>query len=98
MYDVQYAAAPTSRGAGGLRVLFFGKVADGFGRFRDVTIPPQGCSIAELRRRLAELAPEGAAALGEAGVRCAVEHEIVVGERTVMPGQEVAFFSAFSGG
>ena len=77
-------------------VLFFGKVADDLGRTREVELPAGGCTIAELRRTLAELA--GADILLKPGVRASIDRQVVDDSTRVRPGAEVAFFSLFSGG
>ena len=78
------------------KVLFFGRVADLIGRSLQVDLPDAGCTIAELRARLA--AAPGADILLRPGVRASVDREIVGDDAVVMPGTEVAFFSVFSGG
>ena len=75
-----------------LRVLFFGRVADALGRERQVELPEAGCTIAQLRRLLAE------DVLLQPGVRASVDKQVVTDEAIVRPGAEVAFFSVFSGG
>ena len=81
-----------------VRVLFFGRVGDRLGRETRLTIPAAGCSVASLKELLIRQFAEAGAALGERGVRWAVDQEIVGAEAWVRPGQEVAFFSMFSGG
>ena len=78
------------------RVLFFGRVADLIGRSLQVDLPDAGCTIAELRTRLA--ASPGADILLRPGVRASIDREIVGDDAVVRPGAEVAFFSVFSGG
>ncbi len=70
-------------------VLFFGKVADQFGRQRQVELPAGGCTVADLRRLLG---------LSQPGVRASIDRQIVGEAAVVGPGAEVAFFSLFSGG
>ncbi len=72
------------------RVLFFGRVSDTFGPEREVDLDPAGVTVSTLRGAL------GVEAL--AGARAAVNREIVTDDATVRPGDEVAFFSALSGG
>ena len=89
-------AGPT---AAMLHVLFFGRIADRFGRVRDIPIPACGCPLSVVRAILASLVEGGALALAEPGVRAAVAQQLVLDDEAwVRPGQEVAFFSAFSGG
>lgn len=85
------AAAP-------LHVLFFGEVADRLGRSASISIPAAGCRLSEVRRILTARLPEAADALTNRGVRAAVAQELAAGDPWVLPGCEVAFFSAFSGG
>jgi len=81
-----------------LHVLFFGRVADCFGRSASVHIPSEGCPLSIIRQRLARWA-EGGEALAAPGVRAAIDREMVLSDAAwVRPGQEVAFFSPFSGG
>jgi hypothetical protein len=94
-------SARSSTVAGGVAVqlLFFGKVGDRFGRTRRLGIPPGGCSVGWIKAQLSQQVDDGGAALSEAGVRFAVDRQMVLGDEAwVTPGQEVAFFSAFSGG
>jgi len=75
-----------------MRVLFFGRVADQLGRERQVDLPAQGCTIAQLRRLIS------AETLARPGVRASIDKQIVADDALVPPGAEVAFFSVFSGG
>lgn len=81
-----------------LHVLFFGRVADCFGRAASVPIPSEGCPLSTIRQRLIGRT-EGGEVLGAPGVRAAVDRELVLRDAAwVRPDQEVAFFSPFSGG
>lgn len=81
-----------------VHILFFGKLADRFGRARDIAVPAGGCMIGELRRRLAAQAEDGQV-LNEPSVRAAVDQQLVLHDAAwVRPGQDVAFLPAFSGG
>ncbi|MFZ5719161.1 MAG: MoaD/ThiS family protein [Pseudomonadota bacterium] len=92
-------AAPPSVERPAVRVLFFGRVVDVFGRARDIALPQGGCSLEELKRRLSGHVEGGAAALAAPGVRAAIDQQMTLDDDAfVRPGQEVAFFSAFSGG
>lgn len=92
----------SDRGAAGavaiLRVLFFGEVADRLGRAVEIPVPAGGCALSEVGRILAALVPDAGRTLSRRGVRAAVAQEMAIGDPWVLPGQEVAFFSAFSGG
>jgi molybdopterin synthase sulfur carrier subunit len=93
--DVEQARGPSFSTA---QVLFFGKVGDILGPRCHIALPPEGLSVAELRRRLEEVVEGAAEALCERGVRVAVDLELVGEDARVRPGQEVAFLSMFSGG
>ena len=79
-----------------LDVLFFGRVAEVMGRARTIDLPEAGCTVGELRRRLAATA--GADILLQPGVRAAIDRQVAAEDAVVRPGAEVAFFSLFSGG
>ncbi len=82
-----------------VQVLFFGKISDRLGRSLALEVPEAGCHLADLKASLCARLPGAAEALAEPGVRAAVARQMVVGEAAwVRPGDEVAFFSAFSGG
>lgn len=81
-----------------VRVLFFGRVGDRLDRAIRRFLPPQGCSISELTALPVGQRPEVREPIGEIGVRWSVDRDIVGEEAWVRPGQEVAFFSMFSGG
>ncbi len=86
-------------GAPDVQVLFFGKISDRLGRSLALDVPEAGCALADLKARLCARLPGAAEALAEPGVRAAVARQMVVGDSAwVRPGDEVAFFSAFSGG
>ncbi|HEY3811705.1 MAG TPA: MoaD/ThiS family protein [Caulobacteraceae bacterium] len=80
------------------RVLFFGRTADRLGRSREVEIPPAGLSVGALRKRLGEADAAAREALERPDVRASVDRVIADDAAMVAPGQEVAFFSIFSGG
>lgn len=89
---------PTANGERPVRLLFFGKVGDALGRSADIHIPPVGCTVATLREMIAGQIEGAAEALGETGVRAAVNQQMTDDHAWVCPGDEVAFFSMFSGG
>ncbi|MGI6247556.1 MAG: MoaD/ThiS family protein [Pseudochelatococcus sp.] len=80
-------------------VLFFGRVSDRFGRSLAVPIPVSGMRIGDLRGRLETMfgSPAAPPLLG-AGTRAAVDKVVASDDTPVFPGQEIAFFSAVSGG
>ena len=77
-------------------VLFFGRVGEVMGRTRTIDIPEAGCTVGELRRRLAAAA--GDDILLQPGVRASINRQVVGEDAVVRPGAEIAFFSLFSGG
>ena len=92
------ARPPASPRNGVVRVLFFGRIADACGRALEVATPRGGCRLSELRRRIGRQVEGAAEALGEPGLRVAIDQVMAVGDPWVSPGREVAFLSAFSGG
>lgn len=80
-----------------VEALFFGRPADVLGPRLTVDVPPEGLTLGALRRRLAETArtPE---VLLDRTVRGAIDGMTAAEANWVLPGQEVAFFSAVSGG
>jgi molybdopterin synthase sulfur carrier subunit len=92
------AVRPSGKPVVWAHVLFFGKVADRFGRTREVAMPLAGCSLSQIKAQLALDVEGGAEALGGPGLRMAVDQVLCLDGAWVTPGQEVAFFSMFSGG
>ena len=80
------------------QVLFFGRTADRLGRSREVEIPPAGLSVGELRQRLCDADDAARDALERPDVRASIDRVIADDAARIAPGQEVAFFSVFSGG
>lgn len=80
-----------------MRILFFGKLRDLLGEAREVAAQ-RGETVAQLRRRLADLNPEGAGALLCPTNRACVGDSIVA-EDFVPSGEEsVEFLPPVSGG
>ena len=79
------------------RILFFGRLAEQIGREREVDIPDDGCTIADLRRRLVHDPDLHILALG-GGMLASVDQQLVQDDAPIKPGQEIAFFSPLSGG
>lgn len=79
-------------------VLFFGQLAEQFGREREVEIPADGCTVGDLRQRLTGANDHLAFALGRPGIRAAIDQEVVGDDAVVTPRHEIAFFSPVSGG
>lgn len=80
------------------KLLFFGSLAERVGRQAEVDLPPQGCTIAELRQLLAERDDVFASELGRPGIRASADQQVVRDGDRVRPGQEVSFFPILSGG
>jgi molybdopterin synthase sulfur carrier subunit len=78
-------------------VLFFGRTAERLGRSCQIELP-EGATVGELRRRLAATSADAREALMRPDVRASVDRTVAGDEAPVAPGQEVAFFSVFSGG
>ena len=72
-------------------ILFFGRVSDLIGKRRmDMALPAGGLSLFELREQLF--------AGHEDNVRMSVNQKVVSLDQPLNDGDEVAFFSVFSGG
>ena len=72
-------------------ILFFGRVADNLGKRRmEMTLPAEGLSLYDLRQRLFSE--------GDERFRMSVNQVVVMDDRPLNDGDEVAFFSVFSGG
>ncbi|WP_396595626.1 MoaD/ThiS family protein [Brevundimonas sp. R86498] len=80
------------------RILFFGRVAEHLGPECQLDLPSGGLGIGEIRRALAARDAASASALLRADVRASVDLVVVSDETRARPGQEIAFFSLFSGG
>jgi sulfur-carrier protein len=81
-----------------MKILFFGRLAESLGREVDLDVPDAGCTIAELRRRLAGAVPEAAGQLSRPGVRACIDRVIVPESARVLPHHEIAFVPPLSGG
>lgn len=71
-----------------MRILFFGRLADRFGRTLELDAP-EGCTIAELRRQLA---------LDDPGCRACVGDTLVGEDFVPSASDEVEFWPPVSGG
>lgn len=96
--DTTTLPRPSAAATGVVRVLFFGRIADVCGRSLAVALPDPGCSLRDLKTRIAAQVEGAAAALGEPCIRVAIDQVMAGDHPWVTPGQEVAFLSAFSGG
>jgi molybdopterin converting factor small subunit len=81
-----------------MKIFFFGRLAESLGREVDLDVPDAGCTIAELRTRLAGAMPAAADQLSSATVRACIDQVMVTDDARVLPGHEVAFVPPLSGG
>jgi len=81
-----------------LTVLFFGRPSDVFGSSLEIEIPAAGLTLEALRARLIAHGGVGAEQALDSSVRAFVDQTVVEARTRVRPHQEVAFFSALSGG
>ena len=79
-------------------VIFYGRLADRVGRQVHLSVPGGGCTVAELRQRIAEEHPTIADDLLGPAVRACVADEIVPESAIVSADQSVEFFPPVSGG
>lgn len=79
-------------------ILFFGRVGERLGQEGHLDLPANGLPVGEIRRLLAERDELAAEALLRPDVRASVDLALVGEDAVARPGQEIAFFSLFSGG
>lgn len=79
-------------------VLFFGRVGERLGPQGSLDLPAEGLPVREIRRLLAAGDEVAADALLRPDVRASVDLVVVGEDAWARPGQEIAFFSIFSGG
>ncbi|MBV9883945.1 MAG: MoaD/ThiS family protein [Sphingomonadaceae bacterium] len=77
-----------------MKILFFGRLGETIGREIEHELPPQGCTVAELRAALAKTH----GVLAAESVRACIDHEIAPETALVLPRHEVAFIPPLSGG
>lgn len=80
------------------RILFFGRVGEHLGPDCHFDVPAEGCRIGDIRRALAMREQATADTLLRPDVRASVDQVVVGDDAVARPGQEIAFFSVFSGG
>ena len=80
-----------------MRIGLFGGLGDKIGREVELDAP-LGCTIAELRARLADAYPDAAAGLAAARARACVDDAMVAENFVPRAGSEVAFLPPVSGG
>lgn len=81
-----------------VRVVFFGRLADHFGREQEVAIDGGASSVGAVIDRLSELNPSVADALARERIRCAVNDVLAGDDARLRDGDELALFPPFSGG
>ena len=80
-----------------MKVRFYGKLADLFGREREMTVDLP-CTVAELRRRLAADAPQAAESVLNKRVRACIGDAIVRDEDVIPEGAVLELLAPVSGG
>jgi molybdopterin converting factor small subunit len=80
-----------------LEVLLYGRLAEAIGPAIEVDAA-DGCSIAELRHRLAADYPQAAASLASRRTRACVQSVLVQDDHVVSAGERVEFLPPVSGG
>ncbi|MDQ0464416.1 molybdopterin synthase sulfur carrier subunit [Caulobacter ginsengisoli] len=99
MIDAQIRPEAPSGGASPMvRVLFFGPIGDCCGRSLEVALPSAGCPLSQFKLRIVRQVEGATQALGQRGMRVAIDQAMITGDPWVFPGQEVTFLSPFSGG
>ena len=81
-----------------MKILFFGGLAESLGRELELDVPDAGCTVAELRQRLADAMPQAAGKLASSRARACIDQAIVAETARVLPGHEIAFVPPLSGG
>ena len=83
---------------GMIRIIYFGRPAEVLGPGRSLDLPKGGATVGDLRRMLAATDPLAAAVLLRPDVRASLDAVVVPEDTPVRDGQEVAYFSIWSGG
>jgi molybdopterin converting factor small subunit len=78
-----------------LRILLYGRLADAIDRQVEMDAP-DGCSVAEIRRRLASTHPAAADALRRS--RACLRSSVVGDEQKLFSNDEIEFLPPVSGG
>ena len=79
-----------------MKILFYGRLADSIGR--ELELHMAGCSVAELRHRLASDYPDVGAILANRRSRACVGDALVHDDYVVAAGDTVGFLPPVSGG
>jgi molybdopterin converting factor small subunit len=80
-----------------MKVTFYGKLAGMLGRELELAIEAP-CTVAALRKRIAEAFPDAAPSLGDRRVRACVDSILVADEHPLAPTDDVEFLAPVSGG
>ena len=81
-----------------MKILFYGGAAAAIGREVEVELPPQGCTVAELRALLAHRHPAAGELLVSPAVRACLDDRLVGEEHRLQESDAVEFFPPLSGG
>ena len=81
-----------------MKISFFGSLGDCIGRQAELDLPPEGCTVAQLRERLAAVYPAARTELARPSLRACVDEMIVSEDHRVRSDQSVEFFPPLSGG
>ncbi|MFH1518369.1 MAG: MoaD/ThiS family protein [Pseudomonadota bacterium] len=79
-----------------MKISFFGKISDPVGKTLEIALPDSGLCIADIRRAVAQACRTEM--ILDKTIRAAVNDEVVLEDHRVMPGDDVMFMSALSGG
>lgn len=82
----------------GLKISFYGSLGDCIGRQAELELPSEGCTVAELRKRLAATYPDAKTEFARPSLRACVDDMIVGEDHRIRSGQSVEFFPPLSGG
>ncbi|KJS37425.1 MAG: hypothetical protein VR74_08575 [Hyphomonas sp. BRH_c22] len=79
-----------------MKISFFGKISDPIGKTLEIAFPESGMSVADIRQVIAQACRTDM--ILDKTIRAAVNDEVVLENHIVMPGDDVIFMSALSGG
>lgn len=80
------------------RILYFGRVGEKLGPEGYLELPTEGLTVREVRQRLAGKDEITADTLMRSDVRASIDLVVAGEDAVARQGQEIAFFSIFSGG
>ncbi len=79
-------------------VCFYGSLSDRIGADAPVEVPPGGCRVAEVRRRLAARHPAHAEDLLRPSLRASINDAVVGEDAWILPDDRLEFLPPLSGG